>query len=348
MSLAEASERCPELIVRKGSYPVYRCFAARVWDLCREVAPAVDTYLDDAYMDMTGTERLYRNLSGQVGDLRERVSAETGLTATAGIGPNRMIARLAGKAAKPDGLRVVAAEEVEDFIVDRPVEDIPGVGRKTAERLHSINVRSVRELRRISRRALVDLFGRNGAAIFDRARGRDTRAVSEREVPSTISRETSFHRETADPAEVRAMLHYLVERALKGARDLGVVASRVGVRLRYSDFNGEEATARLRRRTDLEEEVYEPACSLLVRLWTRRVSLRLVGVTLSGLSLKDGEQLDLFDPPDERGAALAAAVDDVRARFGFSAITAGPSLDLLGKLRQETNGYVLRTPCLTK
>jgi len=228
------------------------------------------------------------------------------------------------------------------------VEDIPGVGRCTAERLHSINVRNVNELRCIPRRALVDLFGKNGATIYDRARGRDTRAVSEREVPTTISRETSFHRETADPAEVRAMLHYLVERAVKGARELGVVASRVGVCLRYSDFNGEEATARLRRQTDLEEDVYEPACTLLVRLWNRRVSLRLVGVTLSGLALKHGQQLDLFEPPNERGAALAAAVDDVRSRFGFSAITAGPSLDLLGKLRQETNGYVLRTPCLTK
>jgi DNA polymerase-4 len=348
MSLAEARERCPDLAVQKGSYPVYRCFAARVWDLCREVAPAVDTYLDDAYMDMSGTEKLYPNLPGRVGDLRERVRAETGLTATAGIGPNRMIARLAGKSAKPDGLRLVAPGDVEDFIAARPVGDIPGVGRRTGELLGRINVRSVRELRRLPRRTLVDLCGRNGAVLYERARGRDTRAVSKREVPSTISRETTFHAETADPAEVRAMLHYLVERAVRGARALGVVASRAGLRLRYGDFQGEEATRRLPRPTDLEKDVFAAATALLERLWTRRVALRLVGVTLSGLSLKHAEQFDLFEPPDERAAALAAAVDEVRARFGFSAITAGPSLDLLGKLRRETDGYVLRTPCLTK
>lgn len=348
MSLAEARQRCPELVIRKGSYPVYRCFAERVWELCREFSPAVDTYLDDAYMDMAGTERLYRDLPGRVGDLRSRIRDETGLAATAGIGPNRMIARLASKAAKPDGLLEVKPEEVEDFIINRPVEDIPGVGRKTTGLLARFNVRSVRELRRLPRRTLVDLFGRNGSAIYERCRGRDTRPVSPREVPVSISRESTFHRETADVAEVHAMLHYLVERAAGALRAGGLVASRVGLRLRYADFAGDEVTRRLPRPGELEDEIFEVARASLDRLWKRRVALRLVGVVLSGLRPGREDQLELFEPPDERGEALAAAVDDVRSQFGFAAITAGPSLDLLGKLRQETNGYVLRTPCLTK
>ncbi len=348
MSLAEAAEKCPDLAVQKGSYPVYRCFAARVWELCREVSPAVDTYLDDAYMDMAGTERLYRDLSRRVGDLRERIRDETGLTATAGIGPNRMIARLASKAAKPDGLLTVRPDEVEEFIVDRPVEDLPGVGRKTAGVLARFNVYSVRELRRLPRRTMIEVFGKNGAAIYDRARGRDTRAVTSREVPSSISRETTFHRETADPGEVRAMLYYLVERAAKALREGGLIASRVGLRIRYADFAADEVTRRLARPGELEDEIFAIARASLAQLWKRRVALRLVGVVLSGLALGREDQLELFEPPDERREALAAAVDDVRSQFGFAAITAGPSLDLLGKLRQETNGYVLRTPCLTK
>ncbi len=348
MGLAEARAKCPELVIQKGSYSVYRCFAARVWELCREFSPAVDTYLDDAYMDMVGTERLYRNLSDQVGDLRSKIRDETGLAATAGLGPNRMIARLASKAAKPDGLLEVRPEEVEEFIVERPVEDIPGVGRKTAGLLARFNVHTVRELRRLPRRTLMDVFGKNGAAIYQRCRGRDTRPVCPREVPVSISRETTFHRETADVAEVNAMLFYLVERAAKALRADRLVASRVGLRIRYADFIDDEVTRRLARPGELEDEIFSVARTSLNRLWKRRVALRLVGVILSGLKPGREDQLELFEPPDERSEALAAAVDDVRSQFGFAAITAGPSLDLLDKLRQETNGYVLRTPCLTK
>jgi DNA polymerase-4 len=348
MELAAARQRCPGLVVLKGSQAVYRCFSARIWELCREMAPAVDTYLDDAYLDMAGTERLYGDLGAAVEKLRKKVFAATGLTVTAGIGPNRMVARLAGKSAKPDGLRRVRTEEVEGFIAGRPASDLPGVGPRTAEVLADFNVHTVQDLRRLPLKVLIELFGRIGAAIYDRARGRDTRPVAPREVPTGISRETTFHQETTDPEEIRAVLHYLVERAVKAARAQELTASRCGVRIRYADFAGDEASVRMRCPTDLETDVFAAATDLLRRLQVRRVALRLVGVTLSGLVANGAEQLDLFETPDERGRALAAAVDDVRVRWGFAAITAGPSLDLLGRLRQERDGYVLRTPSLTK
>ena len=348
MSLAEASRLCPEIVIRPGSYGVYRCFTERIWELCREVAPAVETHLDDAYLDLTGTERMYGDPTGPVERLRERIHADTGLTVTAGIGPNRMIARLAGKTAKPDGLALVRAEEVGAFLVDRAVTDIPGVGPKTAATLAKFNVRTVRDLRALSRSELVRLFGKVGDALYERARGRDTRAVAAHEIPKTISRETTFHEETTDPVEIRGMLHYLVERAMKAVREFGLVARTVGVRIRYADFRGDEGRRRLAEGTDLDGPVFDSALSLLGRLHVRRVALRLVGVTLSGFSVEGADQMSLLDDEDDRRDGLALAIDEVRGRFGFSAITAGRSLNLLGRLRQDTNGYVLRTPCLTK
>ncbi|HOX05796.1 MAG TPA: DNA polymerase IV [Planctomycetota bacterium] len=348
MSLGRARELCPGLVVLAGSHGVYRCFAARLWELCREVSPAVDTYLDDAYLDLAGMERLYASPEKAIGRLRGRIREETGLTVTAGIGPSRMVARLASKSAKPDGLRLVRPEEVEAFLVDRPAGDIPGVGPRTREMLGKLNIRTVRELRGLPRSALAALFGRTGEVIHDRARGIDTRAVSAREVPRTISRETTFHRETTDPAEVRAMLYYLVERAIKAVREMGLAAGCAGLRIRYADFKGDEGTKRLARPSDLEDDVFTAVQALLERLHTRRVALRLVGVSLSGLALKNAEQLDLFEPADESRHSLAEAVDAIRKLYGFSAITAGRSINLLGKLRQDANGYVLRTPSLTK
>jgi DNA polymerase-4 len=350
MPLASARKLCPELVVLPGSYGIYRCFTARVWELCRDVAPAVETFLDDAYLDVRGTELLYPDLTATVAHLRARIREDTGLAATAGIGPNRMIARLTSKTAKPDGLGVTRPEDVEAFLVDRHVSDIPGIGPRTAEVLSKFNVRTVRELRALTRESLVAIFGKNGSAIYERARGLDTRAVNAREVPKTISRETTFHDETTDGREMRSMLHYLVERAMKAVRELGLLTRTVAVKLRYNDFKGDEARTRLREPTRLEHHVLDAALSLLARLHTRRVSVRLVGVTLSGLSLEDVDQMQLIQPDDEeeRAARLASALDELRARFGFGAVTAGKSIELLGKLRQDSNGYVLRTPCLTK
>jgi DNA polymerase-4 len=269
-----------------------------------------------------------------------------------------MVARLAGKTAKPDGLAAVGPGEVEAFLVDRPASDVPGVGPKTAEALSRFGIRTVRDLRALTRGELVRLFGRPGDALYDRARGRDTRPVCASEIPKTISRETTFHRETTDPSEIRGMLHYLVERAMKPVRELGLVARAVAARLRWADFKGDEGRTRLASPTDLEGPVFDAALAVLGRLHVRRVAVRLVGVTLSGLAAKDAGQASLL--PDsgredaERvghgrlGAALAAAVDDVRGKFGFSAVMVGKSLDLLGRLRRDSNGYVLRTPCLTK
>jgi len=349
MSLGKARRLCPGLVVMRGSHGIYRCFAARVWELCREVAPAVETLLDDAYLDLSGTGRLYGDPRAPVGALRRRVRAETGLALTAGIGPNRMIARLASSDAKPDGMLMVGRDGVEGFLVDRPVEDIPGVGPKTAELFRKLNVTTVRELRRVPRETLERLLGKVGAALYERAYGRDTRVVSTCEIPGTISRETTFHRETTDPVEIRGMLYYLVERAMKAVRELGLVTRSVAVKIRYADFRGDDARSRLAAPTDLEGDVYAAALELLGRLHTRRVALRLVGVTLSAFRPARSDQLGLFDnAEDDRHERIAAAVDEIRSRVGFSAITAGKSLDLLGRLRQDSNGYVLRTPCLTK
>jgi DNA polymerase-4 len=348
--LGEARRRCPDLVIMPGSHGIYRCFADRIWELCREVAPAQETFLDDAYLDISGTERLYGSDPRRViAHLRRRIHQETGLQVTGGIGPSRMIARLASKSVKPDGLRWVRPEEVEAFLVDRPAEDLPGVGHKTARQLARFNVHTVRDLRRLPRELLEQLFGRNGGLIFERAHGRDTRVVAPNEVPRSISRETTFHRETTDPREIMGMLHYLAERAMKSVRELGLQTQTIGLRVRYADFKQENIQRRLPRPVHLTTPVFETAVRLLKDIHTRRVALRLIGITLTGIRARHGRQLELFaDPAEDDDDRLAEALDEVRRRFGFAAVTKGKSLNLLGKLRQDDNGFVLRTPCLTK
>jgi len=349
MPLGEAKRLCPHAVILEGHYPTYRCFADRAFELCRLIAPNIETGLDDAYCDLTGTERIYRHPLEAGRLLKETIRKETGLSVTVGIGSNRMIARMASGAAKPDGLALVEPGTEEEFVRDLPVEKLPGVGRMTAETLHMLNIRTIGEMRRMSREALRALFGANGLLLHERCRGRDTRVVADREIPRSISRETTFHRETADPREIRGMLHYLAERAGRTMRQLGIECRSVKVHIRYSDFADAVGSRRLPRGTDLDRDIYVAALDLLERLFTRRVNLRHIGITLSRFAPVASHQAEIFEGArDRRSENLYACLDELRRRFGHSIVVAGDSLGLLGRLRRDPHGYLLRTPCLTK
>jgi len=349
MPLDEALRRCPHAVVLEGHYPTYRCFAEQVFDICRRISPDIETHLDDAYCDLSGTGRIYPHPLDAGRLLKGLIRRETGLSVTVGIGSNRMIARMASGSAKPDGLMLVEEGKEEEFIANLPVERLPGVGHATGEVLRALNINTIGEMRRLSREALRALFGTNGILLHERCRGQDTRVVGEDEVPRSISRETTFHRPTADAREIRGTLHYLVERAAGAARQLGIECSTVKVHIRYSDFADAAASRRLPRATALDGDIYATALEVLQGLFSRRASLRHVGVTLSGFRPASAHQTALFEEThDSRSANLCACLDNLRRRFGHSIVVAGDSIALLGRLRRDPHGYVLRTPCLTK
>ncbi|MBI5168091.1 MAG: DNA polymerase IV [Candidatus Eisenbacteria bacterium] len=349
MALSEARRLCPDAVVLAGHAQVYRCFAERIFDLCRTLSPDVETYLDEAYLELTGTERVHGDFVRAAEALREAVARETGITVTCGIGPNRMLAKLVGKTVKPDGLARLHAHEADAFIVDRPIEQLAGVGHAHARTLRSMNVRTIGELRAFPSPALEALFGAPGRLLYERCRGRDTAPVVAREIPVTISRETSFHRDTAEPAQVEGMLEYLVGRACRATRELGLTARTVSVRLRYSDGESAEQSRTLRAPSAVDPVLMALALELLGRLFTRRVSLHAIGVTLSGFVRDAAEQGALFDEPEAgRRAALCAALDDVRDSYGHGAVVSGRALHLADGLEHDRYGFVLRTSSLTK
>ena len=349
MPLHQAKRLCPHAVVLKGHQPTYQCFAEQIFDVCRQIAPGVETYLDEAYADLTGTDGLYGHPLNAGRMLKQAVRDRTGLTVSVGLATNRMVAKMAGGAAKPDGLQWIEPGTEQDFVAQLPVHKLPGVGYARRLVMEKLNVQTIGELRGLSRQALEGLFGSDGLVLHDRCRGQDTRVVGEREIPNSISRETTFHRETLDPTEINAMLFYLTERAARTLRRLGLTCRRLRVHLRYADSASASRTRTLRLATDLDRDLFATANELLESIYTRRVCLRLIGVTLSHFGLAGARQADLFDEPrNGRLNDLYRCLDTLRDKFGHSVIVAGGSLDLLGKLRQDSHGYVLRTPCLTK
>jgi len=349
MSLSEAKRLCPEAVIMEGHAQVYRCFAEEIFARCRAIAPEIETYLDEAYCDLTGTERLHGNVLAAVAALKHDILDRTGLTVTCGIGPNRMLAKLVGKTVKPDGLAVIEADDADAFLIDRPIEQLAGVGHAHAKTLRSMNLRTIGDLRALPEDVLVALFAVHGRLLYERCRGRDTQAVTEREIPLSVSRETSFHRDTADRAEIEGMLEYLVGRACRTSRELGVRPRTVGVHLRYADNDGAARERSLAQASDTDPVVLELTLDLFRKLFTRRVALHGVGVRLTNFVPAGGEQGSLFDEREAgRRSQLYRAFDHVRGEFGHGVLVSGRALHLKETVAEDRNGFVLRTPSLTK
>jgi DNA polymerase-4 len=358
MRLRDAHAICPQAVFRRGDVHAAMALAARVWEICRRETPLVQvTSLDDAFLDLAGTEALRGPPLAVAGRIRRTAREEVGFSLSLGIAGSKVLARVAGDLSKPGGIREVPAGGGPEFLAPLPVAALPGVGHGTARLLESFRVGTVGDLQRVPRGLLEETFGRHhGGVLFEAARGRDagpgwdgSDPVVPDAPPRSVSRETSFAADTADGRFLEGVLHYLLDRAAAECRAQGLAARRLEVRLRYADFAGAHRSATLPVPADDARAIWPAARALFRAARERRVLVRLVGVTLSGLAPPAGRQAGLFTAAEEeRARRLVAASDRVRERHGFRALLAGPEIALLGKLELREKGFVLRTPSLSR
>jgi DNA polymerase-4 len=347
--LREARRACPGVVILDGRESVYRAFAEKTFALCGGLSPVMETFLDEAFLDLTGSERLYGDLLRPAGELQRRIRDEVGLPATVGLGPNRMLAKIASKSVKPNGLRWIREEDVESVLPGLPIDRLPGVGYRIGRELAKVNVATIGDLRAFPAEVLAGMFGSPGRALHERCRGRDTRPVESREIPRSVSRETAFHEPVTDPARLEGMLYYLLERAVRHARERELAARTVQVWIDY-ETSGRAAAARtLSVPTDQDAVLFREGKRLLERLFIRREGVRRVGTALSRFETDAARQRELFEEgADDRRENLYRSLDAVRGKFGHQAVVAGPAVRWLGTLQEDRNGFVLRTPSLTK
>ncbi|MCG3180101.1 MAG: DNA polymerase IV [Phycisphaerae bacterium] len=351
MPIAQACRICPEGVFLRGTWAHYEQASSRVFAICRDFTPVVEpASVDDGYLDMTGTGRLWGLPLATASRLHARVLAETGLNVSIGIGGNRLIARVATDLAKPNGIAWVWQGYEREFLAPMDIEALPGIGRRTAERLRRSGVHRVSDLALLPRDLLRREFGVAGEQLAGRAAGRDgcEVAASARQRRS-ISRETSFERDEPDRGAAAAMLYYLTERAAWSLRSERLACGAVAVKLRYSDYVTSAGSQALVEPSDRDAVLFAAARGLMERLDTRRRALRLVGVCLEKLKPAGLRQLGLFDEPAaRRNGGLLAAQDAIRERFGFAALVTGRSIELLNDYESDQNGFRLRTSCLTR
>jgi DNA polymerase-4 len=333
MPIAEAVRRCPSATFFQGSFAHYRDASRAVRAVLQDFSPTVVmASLDEAYLDFAGTERLHPiSLLPVAEALRDEVRRRTGLDCSVGIGPNRMIAKLASDCAKPRGLMEVRAGWEEGFLAGLPLKALPGVGPKTAERWATLGLTDVVQVQRMDRGALERLIGPEAKLLKLRAHGYGGSALRADRLPKSVSRETTLSRDERDPDRLEGILALLTARVASQLREEHLVARTVTLKLRHDDFRTVTRRHTLDGPTDLDGELFDAARSLFREAFGdvrgRDRGVRLIGIAATNLAQATAP--DLFEPPARtRQRRLTRAVDAVRERFGFGALAEARLLEV--------------------
>ncbi len=349
MSFRDALRICPKAVVVPGQYEHYADFAERVRRILETYTPAVETAaLDDFYLDFAGTERLYPDYEAALRRLQAEVAGRTGLSVSVGAATTKAVAAVASRLERPRGFRMIAPGEEETFLAPLPVEKLHGIGHTHATTLGERGITTIGELRQVPRPVLEAAFGEViGRQIWERARGLDGREIMMPATPKSVSRETTIEGGTIDTEFLGGLVEYLSERIGSTLREYKKQARTIGLRLCYADSFSAHRAERLPQPTNDERALLDAAMALFEKLFTRRVAVRFIGVSVTNLE-PDRRQNELFDRDANRRWYLNRGVDAVRGRYGWNAVFYGKGLQLREHYATKPGGLVLSTPCLSR
>ena len=328
MPMFKALKACPEAVVIRPDMAKYSADGKAIRDMMLALTPQVEPIsIDEAFLDLSGTESLHggpaaRTLAG----LALRVERELGLSVSIGLSYNKFLAKVASDLDKPRGFAVIGRAEAEDFLAPRPVSTIWGVGKALQKSLARDGITSIGELRRHEQAELVARYGSIGGRLYRFARGQDSRKVQPGVEAKSVSSETTFGEDIADPAALRARLWPLCESVSRRLKRAGLAGGSVTLKLKTKDFRLLTRSRKLDQATRLAETLYRTALPLLEKEADGR-QFRLIGIGAGDLG--PGEQADgpdLLDPDRQKRADVEAAIDKVRDRLGKEAIFKGRAL----------------------
>ncbi|HZY90954.1 MAG TPA: DNA polymerase IV [Gemmataceae bacterium] len=329
MPMSAARRLCPQAAFLPPRMGYYARVSQQLRDVFLSFTPLVEPLsLDEAFLDVRGCEGLFGHAPQIARQIKGRIQAETGLTASVGVAPNKFLAKLASDLGKPDGLVVVPAGGAAAFLGPLPVGRVWGVGAKAEGRLHALGVRTVGQLAALPEKALVGHFGELGRHLWRLARGEDGRAVVPDAAAKSVSTETTFARDIGDREALRSWLLGLTDHLAGRLRHAGLRARTVEVKVRSSDFRTRQRAQALGQATNATDVLWQAARRLLDRGLTDDVlPVRLLGVGASRLTREGVVQGDLFDGGRRKQEALDQTIDAIRGQFGGAAIRRGSLLD---------------------
>ncbi len=328
MSAVVARRRCPECLFRPVRMARYQEVSAQVMAIFRDFTPLVEQIsVDEAFLDVTGCERLLGDAEFIAGEIRARVRREVGLTVSAGIAGCKLVAKIASDENKPDGVTVVPLGGEAGFLAPLPIKRLWGVGNKTIPALDLMGVKTIGDLRRFSLEILERKFGKQGRHMYYCARGIDLRDVEPVNRMKSIGNEETFHRDLLDKREIVKELLFLTTKVAERLRRKGVAGKTISLKVKYHDFCSVTRSITLKQPTNDSRKIHRLIVDLIPKTLIGVKPVRLAGLSVSNL-VSDGSprQLSLFTSKSDAGDQhqLLRAIDAINDKYGSFTVKPGP------------------------
>jgi DNA polymerase IV len=329
MPASRAKRLCPSAVFIRPRMNHYAAISKQIREIFESYTDLVEPLsLDEAFIDVRGSQALFGDATTIAKQIKARIRSEVGLTASAGIAPNKFLAKVASDLEKPDGLVVVNPNEIQDFLDPLPVTRVWGVGAQTQKKLATFGVHTIAELRSLSIETLKTAFGVNSQHFWQLARGIDSRPVVPDRDAKSISHETTFHEDLSDAETLRAWLLGLADQVARRMRRYEIVGKSIHLKVRYSNFDTLVRSRTLNEPTNTTDLIATASSEMFASGgFDLQRGVRLLGVGVSSLSTIRPVQLTLFDDAERsRSKRIDKASDQIRDQFGSSAIRRASSI----------------------
>lgn len=332
MPLRTASQLCPQAIFVEGHMDRYVDYSRQVFKILSGFSPRVEmASVDEAYLDLTGTERLHGSPMQVAHKIHEAIGSGTNLNCSLGLGSSRLVAKISSDKAKPNGVLFVVPGQEAKFLAPLDVRTVPGVGKKSEAALHKLGIRKVGDLARLDEKFLAQHFGKWGLALAGKAIGEDVGGWFDSEIGTdedakSISHEHTFSDDVADQLKLETTLLKLSEMVAKRVRAAQVYARTIQLKLRYQDFSTYTRALTLDHATQLDQEVAGAVIGLFRQAWDKRTPIRLLGVHAGSLQAVEGQMSLLDEPQTERLRKAFRSIDHIRDRYGAASISLAKTL----------------------
>jgi len=321
MPISQAYRRCPHGIYVRGRHKRYSQLSQAMTDILMQFTPVVQKIsIDEAFLDVTASLRLFGGAVELTRCLREKIKNELHLTASVGVAPNKFLAKIASDLRKPDGLVVVERGAEREFLQDLPISALWGVGKKTEEILSRMGLTQIGDLANLAEIELTRRFGKYGSRLWRLSRGIDDRPVETGGIRKSISQEITFDEDVGDTERVEKTLFRLADSLSRAMRQQKLKGRTVIFKIRFEDFSTFTRSRTFTEFIDSTQLIRGVAISMYRRFHRQGKRVRLVGIGISQLSTVSGEQLGLFDQEEQMNVKLTKLLDSLKAKFGDQAV----------------------------
>ena len=328
MPSSQAVRLCPNVVFVKTRMDHYAKISKQIREIFFRFTSIVEPLaLDEAFLDVSGCEKLFGDGPAIARQVKDAINSELGLIASAGVAPNKFLAKLASDLDKPDGLVVVPPDDIEGFLNPLPIERVWGVGKQTLKKFHRLNVKTIEQLRQLDRKTMQQFFGINSEHFWRLSRGIDTRQVVPDRIAKSVSHETTFSYDLTDREPLRAWLLELTQQVGRRLRRYDIRGRTVQIKIRFSDFRTITRSLSLGEPSSSSKELEAAVIELFDRVEIVD-GIRLVGMGVSNLTSNPVAQQMLFDnEARSRNSRLDQMQDQLKDRFGHDAIRRGTSVE---------------------